>query len=150
MAVRSVLRLPTRPPVYSSELEDLYEIHIDPRRRSRGGSRLAGRGRAGILQEGHSGFARETRQGRRGCRGGDGAETFAQRELIEGVELEKEKGKLIYSYDIKTAGKSGIDEVNIDAMTGKIIAFEHESPAAEKKEAAEDAKKAAAVKPKKP
>ena len=69
---------------------------------------------------------------------------------IEGVELEKENGKLIYSYDIKTAGKSGIDEVHVDAMTGKIIAFEHETPAAEKKEAAEDAKKAAAVKPKKP
>ena len=69
---------------------------------------------------------------------------------IEGVELENENGKLIYSYDIKTAGKSGIDEVNIDAMTGKIIAFAHESPAAEKKEAAEDAKKPAAAQPKKP
>ena len=68
---------------------------------------------------------------------------------IQGVELEKEKGKLIYSYDIKTAGKSGIDEVNIDAMTGKIIAFAHESPADEKKEAAEDAK-AAKKKPIKP
>src|SRR5438445_9856634 len=40
---------------------------------------------------------------------------------IEGVELEREKGKLIYSYDIKMAGKRGIDEVNVDAMTGKII-----------------------------
>src|SRR4051812_30652487 len=55
---------------------------------------------------------------------------------IEGVELERENGKLMYSYTIKTAGKSGIDEVNVNAMTGKIIAFEHESPAAEKKEAA--------------
>jgi len=69
---------------------------------------------------------------------------------IEGVELERESGKLIYSYDIKTTGKSGIDEVNIDAMTGKIIAFAHESPAAEKKEAAEDAKAAKAAKTKKP
>lgn len=69
---------------------------------------------------------------------------------IEGVELEREKGKLIYSYDIKTAGKSGIDEVNVDAMTGKIIGFEHESPAAMKKEAAEDAKGAKTAKPKKP
>jgi uncharacterized membrane protein YkoI len=68
---------------------------------------------------------------------------------IQGVELEREKGKLIYSYDIKTAGKSGIDEVNVDAMTGKIVAFAHESPAAEKKEAAEDAK-GAKKKPKKP
>lgn len=66
--------------------------------------------------------------------------------VIQGVELEKEKGKLIYSYDIKTAGKSGIDEVNVDAMSGKIIAFAHESPADEKKEAAEDAKAAKKVK----
>lgn len=69
---------------------------------------------------------------------------------IEGVELENEGGKLIYSYDIKTAGKSGIDEVNIDAMTGKIIQVEHESPAAEKKEAAADAKAAKHATPKKP
>ena len=66
--------------------------------------------------------------------------------VIQGVELEKEKGKLIYSYDVKTAGKSGIDEVNIDATTGKIIAFSHESPADEKKEAAADAKAAKKVK----
>jgi len=71
---------------------------------------------------------------------------------IQGVELEREKDRLIYSYDIKTAGKTGIDEVHVDAMTGKIISFAHESPAAEKKEAAEDAKaaKAATAKAKKP
>jgi len=71
---------------------------------------------------------------------------------IQGVELEREKDKLIYSYDIKTAGKSGIDEVHVDAMTGKIIAFAHESPATEKKEATDDAKaaKAATAKSKKP
>jgi len=68
---------------------------------------------------------------------------------IQGVELEREKDRLIYSYDIKTAGKTGIDEVHVDAMTGKIISFAHESPAAEKKEAAEDAK-AAKAKAKKP
>ena len=66
---------------------------------------------------------------------------------IQGVELEREKGKLMYSYDIKTAGKSGIDEVNVDAVTGKIIGFSHESPADEKKEAAQDAKAAKKKKP---
>jgi uncharacterized membrane protein YkoI len=83
----------------------------------------------------------------------DAAAAVAQKRVpkgkIEGVELERENGKLMYSYDLKTTGKSGIDEVNVDALTGKIIAFEHESPAAEKKEAAADAK-AAAKKPKKP
>jgi uncharacterized membrane protein YkoI len=70
---------------------------------------------------------------------------------IAGVELERENGKLQYSYDMKTTGKSGIDEVNVDAITGKIIAVAHETPASEKKEAAEEAKAAAAApKPKKP
>ena len=66
---------------------------------------------------------------------------------IQSVELEREKGKLIYSYDLKTAGKKGIDEINIDATTGKVLAVEHESPATEKKEAAADAKAAKTKKP---
>jgi uncharacterized membrane protein YkoI len=69
---------------------------------------------------------------------------------IDGVELERENGKLMYSYDIKVPGKSGIQEVNVNAMTGKIIAVEHESAAAEKKEAAAEAKASAKAKPKKP
>lgn len=68
---------------------------------------------------------------------------------IDAVELERENGKVQYSYDIKVPGKSGIDEVNVDAMTGKIIGYSHESPADESKEAAEEAKTKAA-KPKKP
>jgi uncharacterized membrane protein YkoI len=67
---------------------------------------------------------------------------------IEGVELEREKGKLLYSYDIKVPGKSGVEEVHVDAMTGKLLSKEHESPSKEKKEAAEEAKEKA--KPKKP
>jgi uncharacterized membrane protein YkoI len=65
---------------------------------------------------------------------------------IQGVELEMENGKLQYSYDVKTEGKSGTDEVNVSAITGKIIGFSHESAAAEKKEAAAEKKPA----PKKP
>jgi hypothetical protein len=62
---------------------------------------------------------------------------------IQTVELEEEHGKLIYSYDIKVAGKSGIDEVAVSAISGKVIAFSHETPADEKREAAADAKAAA-------
>ncbi|MEP7001441.1 MAG: PepSY domain-containing protein [bacterium] len=73
---------------------------------------------------------------------------------IVAVELEKEDGKFIYSYDIKTAGKSGIQEVHIDAMTGALLSNAHESPADEKAEKAKDAKEAkeakAAAKPMKP
>jgi uncharacterized membrane protein YkoI len=65
---------------------------------------------------------------------------------IQSVELEREKGKIIYSYDIKTTGASGVDEVHVDAMTGKVIAFAHESPAMEQKEARQDPK-AASKKP---
>ena len=61
---------------------------------------------------------------------------------IESGEIEREGGKLIYSFDMKVPGKSGIEEVNVDAMTGALIAHEHETPKAEKKEAAADAKAA--------
>jgi uncharacterized membrane protein YkoI len=67
---------------------------------------------------------------------------------IEAMELENEGGKFIYSYDVRTAGKTGIDEVHIDAMTGKVVGFVHETAAMEKKEAAADAK--AKAKPTKP
>ena len=69
---------------------------------------------------------------------------------IEGVELEREDGKLIYSYDMKTKGKSGVDEVNVDAVTGKIVSVSHESPVTEKKEAAAEAKAAKKAPTKKP
>jgi uncharacterized membrane protein YkoI len=55
---------------------------------------------------------------------------------VQSSEIERENGKLIYSFDIKVAGKSGIEEINVDALTGAVIAHEHENPAAEKKEAA--------------
>lgn len=53
---------------------------------------------------------------------------------IEAVELESENGKLQYSYDIKLAGKSGMEEVNINAMDGTLVGVEHESAAKVKKE----------------
>src|SRR6201999_3688476 len=57
---------------------------------------------------------------------------------ITGHELEREKGKLIWSFDIKTVGKAGTEEVNIDAMTGAVIDRHHESPADEAREAKQD------------
>ncbi|HEX4468070.1 MAG TPA: PepSY domain-containing protein [Gemmatimonadaceae bacterium] len=59
-------------------------------------------------------------------------------------ELERENGRLIYSYDIKVAGKPGIEEVNVDAKTGEIVAHEHEdakAEAAERKAEAKEKKK---------
>ena len=68
---------------------------------------------------------------------------------IESVELEEEGGKLIYSYDIKTAGKSGVDEVQVSAITGKITSVAHETAAQTAKEDAADAKTAKKPAPKK-
>jgi uncharacterized membrane protein YkoI len=54
---------------------------------------------------------------------------------VRSAELEREHGKLIYSFDLKVAGKSGIEEVNINALDGSVVAVEHESPKAERREA---------------
>lgn len=53
---------------------------------------------------------------------------------VQSHELEREKGRLIYSYDIKVAGKAGVEEVNVDAITGEVVAHEHENAKAEAKE----------------
>ena len=60
---------------------------------------------------------------------------------VQSHELERENGKLIYSYDIKVAGKSGVEEVNVDAMSGAIVAHEHEDAKTEAKEKKAEAKK---------
>lgn len=66
---------------------------------------------------------------------------------IQVAEIEEENGKLIYSFDIKVAGKSGIEEVAVDAKTGAVT-VEHETPEDEAKEAKADKEKAAkAAKP---
>ena len=55
---------------------------------------------------------------------------------VKSHELEREKGKLIYSFDMKIAGKAGIEEVAVDAMTGDVIGkVEHEDDPAPKKPA---------------
>jgi len=58
---------------------------------------------------------------------------------IKSKEIEREKGKLIYSFDIKMA--DGIHEVNVDAMTGEVVEDQVESAADEAKEKAADKKK---------
>ena len=57
---------------------------------------------------------------------------------IQSKELEKEKGRLIYSFDIKMA--DGIHEVNVDAMTGEIVEDTVENAAAEAQEKAAEKK----------
>ena len=65
---------------------------------------------------------------------------------VKSSELEREHGKLIYSFDITVPGKTGIEEVNVNAIDGSIVAKEHETPKAEKKEATAEAKEKKAAK----
>ena len=54
-------------------------------------------------------------------------------------ELEAEDGCLIWSFDLKVTGRSGIQEVWVDAGDGKVIASKQESPRQEAVERAQDA-----------
>jgi len=60
----------------------------------------------------------------------DSARAIALRQVpggtVEALELEWEHGALLYSWDIKVAGKPGITEVHISAIDGKVLAMEHE------------------------
>ena len=58
---------------------------------------------------------------------------------IEGEELEKEHGKLLYSFDIRNA-KGSITEVQVDAKTGKLLSAKEESKQDEMREKQQDEK----------
>jgi uncharacterized membrane protein YkoI len=52
---------------------------------------------------------------------------------LKAKELEKEKGKWIYSFEFRDK-RGSTREVNVDAFTGKVVGIEHESPKKEAKE----------------
>jgi Peptidase propeptide and YPEB domain len=58
--------------------------------------------------------------------------------VIKSEELEREHGKLVWSFDIATSGTKNITEVQVDAMTGKIVSVLVETPKDQAKEAAAD------------
>jgi len=58
---------------------------------------------------------------------------------VTSEELEHEKGKWIYSFDIATS-KTEVTEVNVDAMNGKIVDVQHENAAKEAAEKKAEAK----------
>src|SRR4051794_28932169 len=53
---------------------------------------------------------------------------------IRSAELEREHGRLIYSFDVQVPGRPGVEELQIDAVDGSLVARHHESPAAERRE----------------
>jgi uncharacterized membrane protein YkoI len=46
---------------------------------------------------------------------------------VVAAELESEHGCLIWSFDLRIAGKSGVQEVHIDAGNGNVLSVEHEN-----------------------
>jgi uncharacterized membrane protein YkoI len=59
---------------------------------------------------------------------------------IQSSELEKEKGQMVYSFDIRNK-KGGITEILINAYSGKVIEVKNETAADEAKEKTKDAEK---------
>jgi len=53
-------------------------------------------------------------------------------------ELEKEHGLLVYSFDVLVPNREGVDEVQVDAKSGKVVSVKHESAADEAKEHASE------------
>ena len=72
---------------------------------------------------------------------------------VKSAELEKEKGTLVWSFDIANQTGGGITEVLVSAIDGHIVSAKAESAkqeAAEKKKEAAEKKKAAKAKAKQP
>ena len=59
---------------------------------------------------------------------------------IRSSELEQERGKLIWSFDIAMPQSRNVTEVQVDAKTGKIVSTQIETPADQGKEATADQK----------
>ena len=60
--------------------------------------------------------------------------TRAPNGTIKEGELEKEKGRLIWSFDIATPDSKDITEVQVDAQSGQVVSVEKETPKQEVKE----------------
>jgi uncharacterized membrane protein YkoI len=65
----------------------------------------------------------------------------APAETVRESELEKEKGKLVWSFDIATPGTQDITEVLVDVLTGDVVSIENETPADQAREKAKDKEK---------
>jgi uncharacterized membrane protein YkoI len=72
----------------------------------------------------------------------DSARAIATKRVPNGTirsqELEREHGRLIYSFDMKVGNRAGITEVNVNARTGAVVGVSHEGAKAEAREAAQE------------
>jgi hypothetical protein len=53
---------------------------------------------------------------------------------ITSAELEREHGQLIYSFDIRVPHRTGVEEIQISAIDGRLVSRTHEDPVAERRE----------------
>lgn len=74
-----------------------------------------------------------------------GFANFEASATVAESELEVERGCLVYSLDVRVSGRQGVEEVHVDAGTGKVLSREHETSKREAAEARHEAKEAAAV-----
>ena len=61
---------------------------------------------------------------------------------VSSTELEKEHGKLIWSFDIAKPGSKHMTEIHVNAKSGKVMSIKTETRQQEAKEAAAEAKEA--------
>lgn len=66
---------------------------------------------------------------------------------VESGELEREHGKLVYSFDIRNS-KGTIDEVQVSAISGKVVRVEHENAKQEAEEKREEERERSPSRPK--
>lgn len=96
---------------------------------------------AGCESDEHEGHEKEAKQAKLMAQAKvsqSDAQTTALAQVSNGTvkesELEKEHGKLIWSFDIATPETKDITEVNVDAINGQVVSKEMEKPEAESKE----------------
>lgn len=54
---------------------------------------------------------------------------------VKSAELEREHGRLVWSFDLSQPSAKGVTEVQVDAKSGKIVSVKKETPAQETREA---------------
>lgn len=61
---------------------------------------------------------------------------------VESAELEREHGKLIWSFDLVQPRVKGVTEIQVDAVSGVVVSQKHESPAQQDGETKAEAREA--------
>jgi uncharacterized membrane protein YkoI len=65
---------------------------------------------------------------------------------VESAELEREHGKLVWSFDLIQPRVKGVTEIQVDAVSGTVVSQKRESPAQQADEAKAEAREAGGAK----